>query len=470
MKKRNVLALAASMMMLTATAQSTARKFTMSVSDDGQAILTGYLPQTEKATGRAVVICPGGAYWAVAENHEGHDWSEYFNSQGIACFVLKYRLPKGNRNIPIGDAKRAMKTVRDSADVWHVNPYDVGIMGSSAGGHLASTISTHTDLAYRPNFTILFYPVISLDGAKGHVGSAKNLLGKDFRNPTLIKQYSNHLRVRGHATPPAIILMSSDDLSVPPVTNGVAYYSAMRSKGNNCAMYIYPTGGHGWGFNKSFKFHDEMLANLTGWLNQLPSPAKDAVRVACIGNSITDGSGIDMRERYGYPARLQEVLGKGYNVKNFGVGARTMLNKGNYPYMKEPAWRDALDFQPNVAVIKLGTNDSKAVNWQYKDEFATDMQQMIDSLKALPTKPKIYLALPLVCGMEVKSDQDINNTTIEEEVIPIIRKLAKKNKCTLIDMREDLNKPELMLKDKIHPNAKGTAVMARKVAEAISSK
>ena len=147
-----------------------------------------------------------------------------------------------------------------------------------------------------------------------------------------------------------------------------------------------------------------------------------------------------------------------------------MLNKGNYPYMKEPAWRDALDFQPNVAVIKLGTNDSKAVNWQYKDEFATDMQQMIDSLKALPTKPKIYLALPLVCGMEVKSDQDINNTTIEEEVIPIIRKLAKKNKCTLIDMREDLNKPELMLKDKIHPNAKGTAVMARKVADAISSK
>ena len=166
MKKRNVLALAASMMMLTATAQSTARKFTMSVSDDGQAILTGYLPQTEKATGRAVVICPGGAYWALAENHEGHDWCEYFNSQGIACFVLKYRLPKGNRNIPIGDAKRAMKTVRDSADVWHVNPYDVGIMGSSAGGHLSSTISTHTDMAYRPNFTILFYPVISLDGAK----------------------------------------------------------------------------------------------------------------------------------------------------------------------------------------------------------------------------------------------------------------------------------------------------------------
>lgn len=193
----------------------------------------------------AVVVCPGGAYWIVAMQHEGTDWAEYFNQQGIACFVLKYRLPHGNRQLPIGDAMAAMKMVRDSADVWHVNPYDVGIMGSSAGGHLASTISTHADFAHRPNFSILFYPVISMDEKKGHAGSAKNLLGKEWHNPELVKEFSNQLHVQRHLTPPAILLLANDDVSVPPVTNAVAYYSAMRSKGGKCALYIYPSGGHG---------------------------------------------------------------------------------------------------------------------------------------------------------------------------------------------------------------------------------
>ena len=103
-------------------AQSTSRSFVVPVSEDGKATLSCFLPSAEKATGRAVVVCPGGAYWIVAMQHEGTDWAEYFNQQGIACFVLKYRLPHGNRQLPIGDAMAAMKMVRDSADVWHVNP------------------------------------------------------------------------------------------------------------------------------------------------------------------------------------------------------------------------------------------------------------------------------------------------------------------------------------------------------------
>ncbi len=192
-------------------AQSTSRSFVVPVSEDGKATLSCFLPSAEKATGRAVVVCPGGAYWIVAMQHEGTDWAEYFNQQGIACFVLKYRLPHGNRQLPIGDAMAAMKMVRDSADVWHVNPYDVGIMGSSAGGHLASTISTHADFAHRPNFSILFYPVISMDEKKGHAGSAKNLLGKEWHNPELVKEFSNQLHVQRHLTPPAILLLANDD-------------------------------------------------------------------------------------------------------------------------------------------------------------------------------------------------------------------------------------------------------------------
>lgn len=147
---------------LVANAQSTARTFVVPVSGDGKATLSAFLPSQDKATGRAVVICPGGAYWVVAMKHEGTDWAEYFNSQGIACFVLNYRLPHGDRSLPIGDAMAAMKMVRDSADVWNVNPYDVGIMGSSAGGHLASTISTHADYAHR--LTSLFFLPSYLDG------------------------------------------------------------------------------------------------------------------------------------------------------------------------------------------------------------------------------------------------------------------------------------------------------------------
>ena len=145
------------LMALNVSAQ-TARSFKLVNSDDGESELTCFLPQNP--TGRAVVACPGGGYSHLAMEHEGTDWAPYFNEKGIAYFVLKYRMPNGDRNIPMSDAYNAIKTVRDSADVWNINPYDVGIMGTSAGGHLASTVSTHAPWEVRPNFSILFYPVI----------------------------------------------------------------------------------------------------------------------------------------------------------------------------------------------------------------------------------------------------------------------------------------------------------------------
>ena len=154
---------------ITASAQSTARKFVLKNSSDGQSELTCYLPK--KPSGRAVVDCPGGGYSHLAMDHEGHQWAEYFNKQGIAFFVLKYRMPKGNRNIPLSDAYQAMRTVRDSSAVWKINKEDVGIMGFSAGGHLASSVSTHAEAAVRPDFSILFYPVISMDERISHKGS-----------------------------------------------------------------------------------------------------------------------------------------------------------------------------------------------------------------------------------------------------------------------------------------------------------
>ena len=452
---------------LSALAQSTARKFVLKNSADGQSELTCYLPQNP--TGRAVVDCPGGGYSHLAMDHEGHQWAEYFNRQGIAFFVLKYRMPKGDRNIPLSDAYQAMRTVRDSAAVWHINKEDVGIMGFSAGGHLASSVSTHAEYDARPNFSILFYPVISMDERITHQGSCVNFLGEERKtNPQLVKEWSNDKAVRRHLTPRAIILMSSDDEVVPPVTNGVAYYSAMRNEGNECTMHVYPTCGHGWGFSPGIPFHEQMLNDLTSWLNHFQGPKENAVRVACIGNSITDGHGIGMAPVNGYPAVLQKKLGEGYLVKNFGVSARTMMNKGDLPYMNELAWRDAKAFNPNIVVIKLGTNDSKTHNWAHgADEYRQSMQAMIDTLKALPSKPKIYLCSPIPA---FKDSWTINDSVIVNGEMPIIKKLAKKNKCQFIDLHTSYTYGDMMLKDGIHPNAKGAAKMADIIFDAIEKK
>ncbi len=451
---------------LTMFAQSTARKFVLKNSADGQSELTCYLPQNP--SGRAVVDCPGGGYSHLAMDHEGHQWAEYFNKQGIAFFVLKYRMPHGDRNIPLSDAYQAMRTVRDSAQVWHISPKDVGIMGFSAGGHLASSVSTHADFDARPNFSILFYPVISMDEKVTHKGSCVNFLGEVRNtNPQLVKEWSSDKAVHNHLTPRAILLMSNDDNAVPPVTNGVAYYTSMHRNGNDCELHVYPTGGHGWGFRTNFKHHGQMLSDLTSWLGGFKAPKENAIRVACIGNSITDGLGIMNSEAKGYPAQLQKKLGEGYDVKNFGVSARTMMNKGDLPYMNELAWRDAQAFLPNIVIIKLGTNDAKAHNWAHgAEEYQQSMQAMIDTLKALPSKPKIYLCSPIPA---FKPSWTISDSIIVNGEMPIIQKLAKKNKCVFVDLHTLYNYKDLMQHDGIHPTANGAEKLAGVIYDVLAA-
>ena len=438
----------------------TARKFTLNLTDDGQAQMVCFLPETP--SGRAIVGVPGGGYSVLSNGHEGYMASDWLNKQGIAYFVVNYRLPNGDRTIPMGDVQKGIRTVRDSATVWAINPHDVGIMGFSAGGHLASVISTMSDFDVRPDFTILFYPVISMDEKVSHKWSCINFLGEEGHNdPKLVHQYSTQNAVQRHLTPPAIIITASDDRLVPTVTNSLAYYTAMRNAGNECAMYIYPTGDHGFGFGPWFKYHDQLLTDLGNWLKARQTPQPGAKRVACIGNSITDGFGIDMAGAYGYPAQLQTLLGNGYWVKNFGVSSRTMLNKGGYPYMNEPAWKDALAFKPDIVIIKLGTNDSKPENWQYGKDFKHDLQQMVDALKPA----KIYLCTPIPA---FKSTWNISDEVIVNNIIPIQQKVAKEKGVQIIDLHTlYANDGDKMLDDGIHPDAKGARRMAEIIADAI---
>lgn len=253
-------------------AQSTDKKFTVNNSEDGKSELTVYLPKASMATGRAIVDCPGGGYTHLSMDNEGHNWAEYFNSRGIAFVVLKYRMPNGDRSIPLGDAYNAIRTVRANASEWHVNPNDVGIMGFSAGGHLASAVSTHAEEAVRPNFSILFYPVISMNEYETHKGSCVGFLGEKRNDKALQWEWNSAMSVRPGITPPAIILLASDDNAVPALTNGVEYYTSMLKAGNRCAMMCYPSGGHGFGFKETFKFHEQMLSELSRWLEMLPKP------------------------------------------------------------------------------------------------------------------------------------------------------------------------------------------------------
>ena len=179
--------------------------------------------------------------------------------------VLTYRMPNGHHNVPLSDALQAMRIMKQHADEWHIQK--IGIMGSSAGGHLASTLATHyTDKTTRPDFQILFYPVITMDPTYSHLGSHDNLLGEN-PSKTLEEKYSNEKQVT-EQTPPAFILHSSDD-TVVPVANSINYYLALNKHNVSACLHIYPIGGHGWGYNENFTYKREWTGELEKWLREI---------------------------------------------------------------------------------------------------------------------------------------------------------------------------------------------------------
>ena len=219
--------------------------------------LTVYLTDQEKTNGTAVVICPGGGYSYVTFHKEGVKVANWLNSLGISAFILKYRLPSDsimeNKSIgPLQDAQEALRIVRRNTNKWNINPNKIGVLGFSAGGHLASTLSTryndevyvHDSISAKPDFSILIYPVISMDSTIAHQGSKTNLLG-DAPSQSMIEFYSNELQVDS-MTPPTFLVHATNDKSVP-VENSINYYMALKRNNVPAEMHIYETGGHGFG-------------------------------------------------------------------------------------------------------------------------------------------------------------------------------------------------------------------------------
>jgi len=220
--------------------------------------LTVFLPAPEKSNGAAVMICPGGGYGALAFDHEGNAIAKWLNDNGIAGIILKYRLPSDlimkDKSIgPLQDAQEAMRVIRRHAEEWKIDPKKVGVIGFSAGGHLASTISTHyaekvydvkDNTSARPDFSLLIYPVVSMDTLVTHRGSRNNLLGLK-PGDDLVRRFSNELQITAD-TPPAFLVHSSDDDAVP-VMNSIGYYKGLQKNKIPAELHIFQKGGHGYG-------------------------------------------------------------------------------------------------------------------------------------------------------------------------------------------------------------------------------
>ena len=233
-----------------------------------EATLTVYPAPKGRNTGMAVIACPGGGYSHLATAHEGHDQAAWYNAQGITFAVLVYRLPNMHKEVPLSDAQQAIRIMRQRGAEWGVSPNKIGIQGSSAGGHLAATAATHFDAeeTVRPDFQILFYPVVSLDNEITHQGTRNWLLGKTPDEET-VRHYCNELQVTPR-TPQAFILHSSDDRAVP-VENSLRYYRALVQNKVPVTMHLSPVGGHGWGFRDSFPYKAQWTNELEKWLREI---------------------------------------------------------------------------------------------------------------------------------------------------------------------------------------------------------
>ncbi|HTN75310.1 MAG TPA: GDSL-type esterase/lipase family protein [Pirellulaceae bacterium] len=199
----------------------------------------------------------------------------------------------------------------------------------------------------------------------------------------------------------------------------------------------------------------------------LPVDAAEKIRVACIGDSITFGAGVEQREKNNYPVKLGELLGDKYEVKNFGVSGATLLKHGDLPYWKLGEFKASTEWQPNIVVIKLGTNDTKPQNWKFAGEYATDLAALVDHFSKLNSKPRVYLCKPVPV---YEAKWGINEQDLTQGVMPKLVAVAKEKEVQVIDLYTALSGAPQYFPDKIHPNAAGAAVIAKTVFAAISEK
>ena len=308
-----------------------------------------HLPPKDKANGAAVVICPGGGYGIIAMDHEGSQVANWLNSQGVAALVLRYRLgPKYRHPMPLNDVQRALRYARANAEKLGISPRRIGVMGFSAGGHLASTAATHFDagqkdaadpvdrVSCRPDFAVLGYPVISLNADFAHKGSGRNLLGEN-PDPQLLDNLSNDKQVTSE-TPPTFLFHTGEDTGVPP-ENSLAFYMALRKAKVPAELHIYQQGPHGVGLAPGNPVLFTWKERLLDWLRQNRFLAEGEL-VAFKGNITLNGQ----------PVKWGQLTLVSADSRNKPVGF-AMIHNGNFSITKE---RGVLPGEYSVVVLNLG--------------------------------------------------------------------------------------------------------------------
>jgi acetyl esterase/lipase/lysophospholipase L1-like esterase len=467
--------------------------------------LTIYQPPKDKATGVAVIICPGGGYQILATSHEGSDMAKRFNEAGITAFVLKYRLPKGGIMIdktigPLQDAQRAIQLVRERAAEWNVNPTKVGILGSSAGGHLASTAGTHWNspkinnprgTSLRPDFMILNYPVISFQDGITHGGSRYSLIGReelskvDLSGPKgeksakelelpadLITLYSNELQVNAK-TPPTFITAPIDD-AVVPIANTNLFIAALQQNHVPVETFIYPTGEHGYGMINP-KAQSQWMDACIPWIRRtIDPPAPDWAnlkrfesdnmktgmpktgenRVVFMGNSITEG----------WKALVPSFFdGKPY--VNRGISGQTT------PQMVLRFRADVIDLKPKVVVILAGTNDIAG------NTGPMTLEQTMGNIRTMVEMAKANQIRVVLCSVLPAYDFPWKPGLAPAEKIVKLNGMIKEYAATvgatyvdyfsaMADSRNGLRKE--LGDDGVHPNVAGYQIMAPLVEKGIA--
>lgn len=473
--------------------------------------LTIFLPDPAKATGSAIIICPGGGYGILAIGHEGYDMAKRFNQEGIAAFVLKYRLPKGgimkDKSIgPLQDAQRAIQLVREQAKQWNINPNKIGILGSSAGGHLAATAGTHftdakidnpNNISIRPDFLILNYPVISFKDSLTHQGSRQNLIGtkvfsaEDYKNgkvPTTAKDlgmseadivyFSNELQVTPK-TPPTFITSALTDQAVP-VGNSLAFVTALEQNKVPVEVFFYAKGVHGYGMvnpkgkeqwidaclrwiKKNFDQPPMDWANLKRFQDEnkkVMAPKATENRVVFMGNSITEGW-----------SKFDPGFFEGKPYFNRGIGGQTT------PQMVLRFKQDVIDLKPKVVVILAGINDIAG------NTGTMTLEQTRDNIIAMAQLAKAN-NIKVVLSSVIPAYDFPWRPGLEpaEKVVTLnkmIKEYADKNNLVYLDYFSAMEDEKHALKnelgyDGVHPNLEGYKVMAplaeKAIAEALKQK
>lgn len=478
-----------------------------------QPALMAFLPAPALANGTAIIICPGGAYSFLASGHEGTDVATELNKAGIAAFVLKYRIPNdaamiNKEQVPLQDAQQAIKMVRDHAAEWHVNPGRVGIMGFSAGGHLAASAGTHYNPALienssntnlRPDFMALVYPVISFQDNIGHLYSRDNLLGTDISKEKKFF-YSNELNVTAN-TPTTFLVHASDDSGVV-VANSMVFYEALVRHYVPVEMHLYEKGGHGFGMLKNKLTTDEWLHTMIDWLKQnkllqplvvpVVSATVSSVQIAAAKPNPEDlilkkwwsGNQFAAANKLLQPALPgeQRIVFMGNSITDswqkfdsIFFSNKAYVNRGisgqTTPQMLLRFREDVIDLKPAVVVILAGINDIA------ENTGPTTLENIFGNIASMAELAKMHHIKVVLSSVLPSFDFPWRPGMEPAEKIAalnaILKSYAAKNNIVyvdyysaMVDERKGLNKK--LTYDGVHPNLAGYKVMEPLVIKAIS--